>query len=88
MAPSDLILFNHPESCGILGDDWRNAMEYNANKKEYNMRYAKERLKRIPLDVTKEHYEEIKNFAAGNGETVNGFIKRAILEAMSRKKDD
>lgn len=63
-------------------------MEYNVNKKEYNMRYAKERLKRIPLDVPKEHYEEIKHFAESNGETVNGFIKRAILEAMSRNKSE
>ena len=33
-------------------------------------------------DVQKEDYEKIKAHAEEQGETVNGFIKRAIKEAM------
>ena len=54
---------------------------------EINMAYAKRSLKRIPLDVQKEHYETIKNHAESQKETVNGFIKRAINETMVRDKE-
>ena len=53
-------------------------------RSEINIEYAKRSLKRIPLDVQKEHYDEIKTHAEANGETVNGFIKRAINETMER----
>ncbi|MCD7777613.1 MAG: hypothetical protein LUH47_03825 [Clostridiales bacterium] len=57
----------------------------NSEKKvQYNLNYAKEKLKRIPLDVPKTRYEEIKSYADSKGETVNGFIKRAISETMER----
>ena len=46
--------------------------------------YAKNNLKRIPLDVQKEHYERIKAHAESRGESVNGFIKRAIDETIER----
>jgi len=39
------------------------------------------------LDVQKEHYETIKAHAENQGETVNGFIKRAINETMTRDKE-
>ena len=54
---------------------------------EINIEYAKKNLKRIPLDVQKEHYEIIKAHAYTKGETVNGFIKRAINETMEREKE-
>lgn len=53
-------------------------------KKQYDIQYAKENLKRIPLDVPKATYEEIKAHAEAHSESVNGFIKRAITEAMNR----
>jgi len=62
-------------------------MAYNENKTKYNMQYAKENLKRIPLDVQKEKYEEIKTAADSAGEKVNAYIKKAIdmrLESDSR----
>ena len=34
-------------------------MEYSESKKKYNLEYAKKKLKRIPLDVQVEKYEEI-----------------------------
>ena len=57
-------------------------------RSEINMEYAKRSLKRIPLDVQKEHYESIKTHAESQGETVNGFIKRAINETMEREKEN
>lgn len=47
-------------------------------KTQYNLEYAKKNLKRIPLDVQKEKYEEIQTAAAAVGESVNGYIKKAI----------
>lgn len=51
-------------------------MEYSEKKTEYNLNYAKTKLKRIPLDIQNEKYEEIKNAADQAGESVNGYIKK------------
>lgn len=59
-------------------------MGNSESKTEYNIRYAKEKLKRIPLDVQKEKYEEIKAAADAAGEKVNGYIKKAIDQRMER----
>ena len=50
----------------------------NENKSQYDMQYAKNNLKRIPLDVRKEKYEQIKAAAEAAGESVNGYIKKAV----------
>ena len=52
---------------------------YTANKK-----WAKENLKRIPLDVNLDMLETIDNYISMTGESRNGFIKRAINEAIER----
>lgn len=59
-------------------------MAITSERKEYIYQYAKEKLKRIPLDVPKPVYEGIKSHAETRGESVNGFIKRAISEAIER----
>ena len=56
-------------------------------KTKYDMEYAKTKLKRIPLDVQKEKYEEISAAASYKGESVNGYIKKAIDERMERDKE-
>lgn len=56
----------------------------NRKKYEYNQRYAREHFKRIPLDVQRVWYTDILAHAKDRGETVNGFIKRAIRETMER----
>lgn len=61
-------------------------MDNSESKTEYNIRYAKEKLKRIPLDVQKEKYEEIKAAADAAGEKVNGYIKKAIDQRMEREQ--
>ena len=52
-------------------------------KTQYNIEYAKKNLKRIPLDVQKEKYEEIQTAATAAGESVNGYIKKAIDTRLS-----
>lgn len=58
---------------------------YNEKRKDYFVKYAKQNLKRIPLDVQKEKYEEIKTAAAAAGETVNGYIKKAVDDRIDRE---
>ena len=53
-------------------------------KTKYDIEYAKNKLKRIPLDVQKEKYEQIKLAADAVGESVNGYIKKAIDQRMVR----
>lgn len=61
-------------------------MPYSEKKRDYNMQYAKDHLKRIPLDVPIQKYDEIKEAAAGAGETVNGYIKVAIDRRIESEK--
>jgi hypothetical protein len=57
------------------------------DKKQYDIDYAKNNLKRIPLDVRKDKYEEIKAASAAVGESVNGYIKKAVDLRMETEKD-
>lgn len=61
-------------------------MPYNERKKKYDMDYAKTKLKRIPLDVQKEKYDQIKDSAEKANETVNGYIKKAIDMRINSEK--
>lgn len=63
-------------------------MPTKEDKAKYDMSYAKAKLKRIPLDVQKEKYEEIKMAAVRSGESVNGYIKKAIDERMERDAEE
>ena len=74
------------EVCYTIGilEEVQSIMSMTDERKEYIYQYAKENLKRIPLDVPKATYEQIKAHASAHGESVNGFIKRAITEAMER----
>ena len=61
-------------------------MPISEERKEYLYDYKRSRLKRIPLDVQKEKYEEIKAVADKTGESVNGYIKKAIDERMKQEQ--
>ena len=63
-------------------------MAITEKRKETMMEYAKKNLKRVPLDVQKDYYDQIKAHASAQGESVNGFIKRAIDETMKRDKGE
>ncbi len=61
-------------------------MADNESKKKYDIQYAKNKLKRIPLDVQKEKYDEIKAAVVIAGESVNRYIKNAISQRMEREQ--
>lgn len=61
-------------------------MKYSDQSKEYSIKYAKEKLKRVPLDLTLEKYAELKAAAELNGESINGMIKRLINAEIDRIK--
>lgn len=53
-------------------------------QRKANAKYREKAIKRIPLDVPKADYETIKAHSEARGESVNGFVKRAISETMER----
>ncbi|MBR3276092.1 MAG: hypothetical protein IKG08_05735 [Eubacterium sp.] len=57
------------------------------NKQGYFAEYRKQNLKRVPLDLTKEKYQEVKDAAERSGSSVNGYIKTAIDEKIEREKE-
>lgn len=61
-------------------------MPYNEKSKAYVAKYKANNIKRVPLDMQRTLYEAIQAHAQARGESVNGFIKRAIAETM--KRDD
>lgn len=60
--------------------------KWKENKLKYNVEYHKKNLKRVPLDLPLETFEEVKSHALERSESVNGFIKRAIKETIERDK--
>ena len=56
----------------------------SVDRREYLMEYHKNNYKRVPLDLSWDKYYEVKKHADSRSESVNGFIKRAIDEAMER----
>ena len=54
-------------------------MTYNPKQKEYTIKYAREKLKRIPLDVQLSDYETIRKAATAQNESINGYIKKAVF---------
>ena len=56
------------------------------NRAQY--KYAAANLKRVPLDLRLSEYDELKQAATVNGETVNGFIKLAIRDRLAKLQDD
>ncbi len=63
-------------------------MPYNEQKKQYSLTYAKNKLKRIPLDIQLSDYEELRKVASNHGESVNGFIKTAIKERIQKLAEE
>ena len=57
-----------------------------AGKTEYKNNWQKENVDRINLIVPKGQKEAIKAHAEARGESVNGFVNRAISETMERDK--
>lgn len=60
-------------------------MTYSEKEKERTMKYAREKIKRIPLDVPLKDYAGIKASAAAANQPVNTYIKQAIRERQKRE---
>lgn len=55
------------------------------NKVEYTLNYNKAHYKRVPLDLPLDQYNQLKQVASSKGETVNGFIKKAINNRLTNE---
>lgn len=55
-----------------------------AGTTQYKNNWQKTKLDRISLTVPKGKKEQIRGHASAHGESLNGFISRAISEAMER----
>lgn len=60
-------------------------MTYSDATKRATYKYHAAKIKRIPLDMQASEYETIKDSASKAGETINGYIKRAIKERQARE---
>lgn len=56
-----------------------------AGKTEYKNKWLSENCERISLVVPKGKKEHIKAHAESRGESLNGFVNRAIDEAIDRE---
>ena len=63
-------------------------MAYNETSYKASNKYKKENIKRVPLDMQKTEYEELKVIADAMNEKVNEYIKKAIRERMERDRMD
>lgn len=57
---------------------------YTESQKRASLAYAKENIKRVPLDMKKADYERLAIAASNAGMKVNSFIKIAINEKIER----
>lgn len=55
-----------------------------AGNTEYKNKYQAEKYDRISVVVPKGDKEIIKEYAESNGDTLNGFVKKAIDEKIDR----
>lgn len=60
-------------------------MTLTESQKKANAKYREKSIKRIPLDVQKEEYEEIRAAADAAGEKVNRYIKKAIRQRIAQE---
>ena len=61
-------------------------MAYSESQKKATMKYIKSNYDRVELKVAKGRKVELKAHAEKKGESLNGFINRAIDEAVERDK--
>lgn len=62
------------------------AQKYTEARKQGNRKWDSANLDRISVALPKGEKDKIKAHAQSRGESVNGFINRAILETMERDK--
>ena len=57
-------------------------MPYNEKSYQASVKYKAKNIKRVPLDMQMDKYEELVSAAAAAGESVNGYIKKAIEQRI------
>ena len=57
------------------------------NKRKYVSEWKKKNVRRINVEVSPDKFEEIKQAADSLGNSVNGYIKIAIDEKLSKDKN-
>lgn len=60
----------------------------NVNRTTYKNDWQRKHADRISLNVPKGQREEIRGHAHTHGESINGFINRAINEAIARDQEE
>ena len=68
-----------------MADDKTKRKTHTSN--EVKRRYNEKTYDRLQLVVPKGKKDEIREFAATKGESLNGFVNRVIDEAMERGKE-
>ncbi len=63
-----------------------NAVPVSEAKKRANAKYTLKAYDRIELKVAKGRKADLQEHAANQGESLNGFVNRAIDEAVDRDK--
>lgn len=59
-------------------------MPTSDSQMQRSIKYAKENLKRVPLDLKKEEYEKYKSYSESKGISMRAFIIAAMEEKMIR----
>lgn len=68
---------------GIINKKVVLKLAISESQKKANLKYAKNHLKRVPLDLQIEFYNDVKFYAEKNGYTVNGLIKELLKEKLN-----
>lgn len=58
--------------------------KYTESRKENNRKWDTANLDRVSIAMPKGKKDVVKAHAEGHGESLNGFINRAIVETMER----
>ena len=58
---------------------------YTEKRKASNKKWDEANLKRMSLAVSCDRYERMKEYTMKTGESINGFVNRAIDETIKRE---
>lgn len=59
-------------------------MTTSESQKRATIKYARSHLKRVPLDLKQDYYDQVKAFLIEKGVPVNTYIKTALSEKLDR----
>lgn len=60
-------------------------MTYSENKRKYNVEYDRKTYRRVPLNLHKDYFEQMRAFLEKKGVPVNTFIRNAIDEKLKKE---